>query len=203
MEIKSKITPEESLKIISDTILKNSKAIERSALNHSLLWGVLVVFTAMVVGHLWEHNGGPIWNLLWFAMTIVGIILERLLFKNKPKMPQSHLTSIFMFCGKILGAFCIVLFIAVLLAVNLIPYNAAMMMSYAMASFIIIIFGYYASVTGYIMRNKIVIALGIFSGTFGTIAAMLLEGSYKMLVIAAAAFLTMVLPYFIKKYGER
>lgn len=199
MENKSKITPEESLKIISDTLVKSSKALETSVLRHMLLWGVLVVVTAMLVGHLWEHNGGPKWNYLWFVMIVAGVVSERVLFKNESKLPDSHLTSIFKFNGIILGAFCIIFTIAGTLSISLIDYSHAMLISFSSTSFFIIVFGFSSCITGYLMQNRFVIAMGVLSGTLAPILAMLVDGSYKMLVIAAVAFITMVLPYFLKK----
>lgn len=199
METNSKFNPEESLKIISDTLLKSSKALETSLLKHSLLWGTLVTLTAMTIGHLWEHNGGPIWNLLWFAMILVGFVLERIIFKNESKIPESHLTSIYKFNGTILGAFCIVFTIAGTLSINLIDYEHAMFIAVSFTSFFIIVYGFSSCITGYLMRNKFVISMGVLSGTLGSVLAMIVDGSYKMLVIAAVAFITMVLPYFLKR----
>ena len=199
MKENSKITPEESLKIISDTLLKSSKSLETSLLKHSLLWGILVTITAMLVGHLWEHNGGPRWNFLWLAMMFVGIVLERVLFKNESKLPDGYLSSVFKFNGTLLGAFCFIFAIGGTLLVNLIDYNHAILLSIASTSFFIIVFGFSSSITGYLMHNRFVIAMGLLSGTVGSIFAMMVDGSYKMLVIAAVAFITMVLPYFLKR----
>lgn len=195
----TQITPEESLKIIRETLVKSSKALEISVLKHSLLWGVLVTVTAMVVGHLWEHNGGPVWNVLWFVMILVGFVLERMLFRNESKIPGSHLTSIYKFNGILLGAFSIIFTIAGTLSVNLIDYEHAMFMTASFASFFIIVYGFSSCITGYLMHNRFVIAMGVLSGTLGSILAMIVDGSYKMLVIAAVAFITLVLPYFLMK----
>ena len=199
METKSKITPEESLRIISDTLNNSSKALETSVLKHFLLWGILVVITAMTVGHLWEHNGGPKWNFLWLLMIPVGFVLKHMLLKNDSKLPDGYLTSVFNFNGRILGAFSCILAIAGTLSASLIDATHAILLTTSLTSFFIIIFGFASCITGYLMRNKLVIAMGIFSGTFGSIFAMLVDGSYKMLVIAAVAFVTMVLPYFLRR----
>ena len=86
-----------------------------------------------------------------------------------------------------------------MLAYYILPAEHSSVIQYALISFLVLVFGYGASITGFLMRNKVVISMGIFSGSIGAVLAMIVDGSYKMLVVAAVAFLTMVLPYFIRK----
>ena len=199
METKSNFTSEENLKLISDTLIKNSKALEHSALKHFLLWGGFITVTALVVGHLWQHYGGPIWNYLWFASLLVCDVVEHMLFKDEHKLPKGYITNIFRFSEKIFGIFCFIIAVAALLASYMLEPAVSASIYMAMTSFLVIAFGFGASMTGYLMRNKFVVTMGILSGSFGSILTMIVDGSYKMLVVAALAFFTMVLPYFIRR----
>lgn len=197
METKSNFSSEENSKLISDTLINNSKALEKSALRHFLLWGGFITITALVVGHLWEHYGGPIWNYLWFASLPVCDVVEHVMFKDEKKLPKGYITSIFRFSERMFGVFCFVIAVAALLSSYMLPPEISVAIYMAMTSFFIVAFGFAASITGYLMRNKVVVSLGIVSGSVGAVLAMVVDGSYKMLIVAAFAFLTMVLPYFI------
>ena len=199
METKSNFTSEENLKLISDILINNSKALEKSALRHFLLWGGFITVTALVVGHLWEHFGGPTWNYLWFVSLPVCDVVEHMLFRDEKKLPKGYITNIFRFSERICGVFCFILAIAALLASYMLDPSVSLPIYMALTSFVIIAFGFAASLTGYLMRNKFVVSMGILSGSFGSILAMIVDGSYKMLVVAAVAFITMVLPYFIRR----
>ena len=191
---------ERNSKIISETdIKKNGKSLESSVLKHSFLWGIIIVITAMTVGHLWEHNGGPKWNLLWFAAVFIGFALEHVLFKHDKRLCEGYITSVFKYNLRILIAFCCVFVITVMLSVCFIDYyHAELISTYIISSFIIIL-GFSSCITGYLMYNRPVILTGFISGTMGSILSLIADGSYKMIVLAGVAFITLVVPFCIKR----
>ncbi len=199
MDNNSKFSLQESRLLIEDTLLKDSNALEHSVLKHFLLWGGFITVTAMIVGHLWQHFGGPVWNYLWFLSLPLCDVVEHIMFKKEEKLPVGYTTSVFKFSGKIFGVFCFIMAVATLLATYMLPAEHTCIIQSALISFLVIVFGYAVSISGYLMRNKFVISIGLFSGSVGAVVAMIVDGPYKMLVIAAVAFLTMVLPYFVRK----
>ena len=68
------LSAENSLRLIAETIERSRKAIAKNSGKPLILWGALVTITSVVIWGLWTKTGTPMWNLLWFAMTAIGVI---------------------------------------------------------------------------------------------------------------------------------
>ena len=73
METKN-LTTESSLKIIAETMERSRMTIAKNSGRPLILWGCLVAVTSVIIYFLWSKTGSPVWNLLWFAMSIIGFI---------------------------------------------------------------------------------------------------------------------------------
>ena len=72
MEQMKEMTASESLALIAETMNNSRRTILRSGAKHFILWGVLLTVMSLVVYLLWHTTGKAVWNLLWFAMPVVG-----------------------------------------------------------------------------------------------------------------------------------
>ena len=53
--MEKELTAERSIEIIRETIEKSRRDVERQAGTPLIVWGSLVAFTAVIIGHSWEH----------------------------------------------------------------------------------------------------------------------------------------------------
>ena len=88
------LSPENSLRLIAETIEKSRNSIAKNAGKPLIFWGALVSITAFVIWALWTKTGNPMWNLLWLAMTVVGIIGNIFFSRKNEKMPDTEITRI-------------------------------------------------------------------------------------------------------------
>ncbi len=73
------MTAEESLSLISETLNSSRKEITRRSSKYYLLWGALLTIFSLMVYFLWKYTDRAAWNCLWFAMPVIGWIVERAL----------------------------------------------------------------------------------------------------------------------------
>ena len=76
MEFNNEMTAQESLRIISETMNNNRRDILRNSAKYFLLWGALLTAMSLTIYLLWHSSGKPVWNLLWFAMPVIGYLLR-------------------------------------------------------------------------------------------------------------------------------
>ena len=93
METKN-LTTESSLKIIAETMERSRMTIAKNSGRPLILWGCLVAVTSVIIYFLWSKTGSPVWNLLWFAMSIIGFICTIFMSKNSEKAPKNEVSRI-------------------------------------------------------------------------------------------------------------
>ena len=198
METEKDLTAERSLEIIRQSIEQSRRAVMKNSGTPMLIWGVLVFCTALVVGHLWEHAGGPKWNLLWFVMTIVGFAANYWVDKKHEHHPTG-------FVGKAIGYVWISFAIFALaiplstiivdLCTDTTSANCGYQVFFQILTAIeILLMGICATISGYILNNKIIVICGIISGIGGLWLASFINGGSQMLVLAGVAILTLIIP---------
>ncbi len=187
----SNMTAERSLEIISKAIEQSRNQMSGRIAKPLILWGVLVVITALTVGHLWQHCGSPIWNLLWLPMTVVGFILNRIL-DNRQK---THVTGIVpTLLGHVWLTFCffaIGTFAAIVIAFNIVPPSH---LTLPMTGIFAILMGMATAISGFILKIRLLTFCGIFAGILCLILDCYIDGGFKMLIIAAMAVIGLIIP---------
>lgn len=73
------MTAEESLSLITETLNSSRKEITRRSARYYLLWGTLLTVFSLIIYFLWKYADSAAWNCLWFAMPVIGWIVERAL----------------------------------------------------------------------------------------------------------------------------
>ena len=73
METNNNLSAEQSLKIISETMARNCRAIEKNQGTYYILWGVILAVVSALIYLLWNGTGNPVWNYLWFLIPVIGV----------------------------------------------------------------------------------------------------------------------------------
>ena len=117
--MENNFSAENSLRLITETIERSRRTMAKNSGKPMILWGSLVAVTSVVIWLLWTKTGSPMWNFLWFAMSVIGTIFSRLISRNQEQVPASEISRIL---GKVwmwfgifaTGFFALVLLVALL-----------------------------------------------------------------------------------------
>lgn len=192
MEQNSQMTPEQSLRIINETLNNNRRAIIKSSGNYFILWGCILLAVAVAVYSLWSRTGSPVWNCLWFLTPVIGYPLAALMNKKSEKIPSSFVGNVLGWSWSVFGAFSIILSVCAILWA---PMNLTLV--------IILLFGSAEAMSGVVLKNWPIIIAGMLTGIAGAIVAVkLANDSHQIIVFIVAGIilaLTGVLLKIIKK----
>ena len=181
MELNKEMTAQESLRIISETLNNNRRAILRNGAKYFLLWGAVLTVFSLVIFALWRSTGNPAWNWLWFAMPVVGYPLAAILRKHETVVPKNILGSLIGQTWALYGLFAIVISA---IAVFFVPMHISLL--------IVVLMGFAEAISGLLLKNWPIIVAGIILGIGGAVAAMLLKGAEQHLLFTLGGILLMV-----------
>ena len=181
MELNNELTAQESLRIISETLNSNRRAILRNGAKYFILWGAILTVFSLVIYALWHGTGNPAWNWLWFAMPIVGYPLAAMLRKQETVVPKNILGSLIGQTWGLYGFFAIVISAV---AVFFVPMHITLL--------IVVLMGFAESVSGLLLKNWPILVAGIVLGIGGAVGAMLLKGAEQHLLFTLGGILLMV-----------
>ena len=198
METNNEMTAERSLEIIRKTIENNRRVVSENMGYSLILWGVLVVVFSLVIGHLWKHNGGPIWNCLWGLIWIPGLLGESCLKKKKQYVPENYMGRIVGYVWLTYGLFFTVFGVVLsLIGSGVIPVHVAAenhRLFLPVSSIYILCFGMATTTNGFILKNVVIIVCGFVAGLCGFVAGLIYNGAESMFVMAAVALIGLVMP---------
>ena len=191
------LSPENSLRLIAETIERSRKAIAKNSGKPLILWGSLVTITAVIIWGLWTKTGTPMWNLLWFAMTAIGIIATYYMTRNQEKIPESDTKRILGNVWKWFGIFTTGLY-ALLWVAALILYarGTETVITINLTLIIALMMGLCGAISGSVMKMKAVTA----AATVGTALSVLLvllvpDGSpVQILCFAILGVIALIIP---------
>lgn len=188
MEKNSNLTAEQSLKIINDSLNSSRLTIIRHSGDFFILWGTLLLLFSMLVFFLWKNTGSPVWNMLWFAMPLIGYPIAWFTQKKKEAIPDNFVSGLLRATWTIFGIFSLVISAC---AVFLVPMNITLV--------VILLFGCAEAISGTILKNYSIIIAGLFTGILGAVAAVkLAAGSEQLLLFAVAGVILALTGIFIK-----
>ncbi len=194
------LSADRSLQIIGEAIERSRKAMTKNAGNSYIAWGTVVAVTALVISYLWMNHGGPIWNWLWATIFITGPILHRLLKIDDMEETASHL-------GRLIGKvwFSMGLFSAIIgFGTGLFCGLLHIELSTDLTATIILLYGIAATITGFMLKNRLIIATGLIGGLGGYFGAIAVSHSaYGLLVLAAVSVISGVIPGILIKLNNR
>ncbi len=171
MEQNKEMTPQQCLSLIAETLNNSRQDILRGSAKFFILWGSVLTIFSLIIYSCWHISGSPYWNLLWFALPLVGYPLSMLLSKKEQGVPKSEL-------GRLLGqvwiayaAFSICLSVVAVVAV---PMNLTLI--------IVIVLGFAECISGVILKNWPIIIAGFILGVAGAVMAMLIKSEAQLLL---------------------
>ena len=181
MELNNELTAQDSLRVITETLNNNRRAILRNGAKYFILWGALLTVFSLVIFALWHCTGNPVWNWLWFAMPIVGYPLATILRKQETVVPKNILGTMIGQTWAIYGLFAIVISA---IAVFFVPMHITLL--------IVLLMGFAEAISGLLLKNWPILVAGIVLGIGGAVAAMLLKGAEQHLLFTLGGVLLMV-----------
>ena len=198
MEENKNLTAERSLEIIRESIERSQRTITRNSALPMIWWGVCVVIFSFIIAYLWKNHGGPAWNALWAVMWLVGYVGNWMIDKKNETVPTTFVgksisyvwTTFGIFCGGIGFMFCFI-------GNGILPLELIMPKVYAfgcITSVISLCFGMGTTITGLIIRNRIIQVCGLIAGLGGFFCALHFPGHEQLYVMAAVAVIGLVVP---------
>lgn len=187
MELNKEMTAQESLRIISETMNNNRRDILRNSAKYFLLWGALLTAMSLVIYLLWHSTGKPVWNMLWFAMPVVGYLLAGLLHKRDAAVPDNLVGKP---TGQIWALFGALSVTISAIAIFLVPMPITLL--------IVVLMGSAEGVSGILLKNWPIIIGGFVLAVGGAVAAVLLKGAEQLLLFTLGGILLMVTGLAVK-----
>ena len=201
MEENKNLTAERSLEIIRESIERSQRTITRNSALPMIWWGVCVVAFSFIIAYLWANHGGPVWNVLWFVMWIIGWAGDWLIAKRNETVPSTfvgktigHVWATFgIFCGGVGILFGFI-------GNGMLPLELIMPKVYVfgcITSIISLCFGIATTITGLIIRNRIIQVCGLVAGIGGFFGALHFPDHRQLFVMAAVAIVGLIVPGII------
>ena len=181
MEQNKEMTVQESLSIITETFNKNRKDILRNSAKFFFLWGALLTILSLGIYLLWHFTGKPQWNLLWFAMPVIGYPLAALMGRYQVAQPQNEVSKMLGGVWGVFGSFAIALSA---IAIFLVPMNVSLI--------IVIILGLAECMSGVLLKNWPIIVCGFLLGICGAVVAMLVKSEAQLLIFTLGGVLLLL-----------
>ena len=185
------MTAQKSLGIITEMMNNSRRAILQNSGKHFILWGVLLTIMSLVIYELIHITKAPIWNLLWFAMPLIGFPMAHFIGKSKVEVPQSiiskQLHGIWLaYCAFAVVISAVFMFIA--------PQNITLI--------IIMAFGFAECISGITLRNWAIIVGGFIIGVGGAIAAIILRSEAQLLLFTLCGLVLFVSGLIVKSQNK-
>lgn len=169
MEQNKEMTPQESLSLISETLNNNRKDIMRRSGRYYILWGCLLAVLSVVIYALWKGTEKEVWNMLWFAMPLIGYPAARWMRKKEPSAEtQNEITRITHGVWTAFGimACSVAAFTLVFSELSESVFKTLAALA-GLTAEIVLLFGFAECVTGVALKNWIIKIAGIVTGIGG------------------------------------
>ena len=180
------MTAQQSFSIITEMVNNSRRSILQNSAKHFLLWGALLTIMSLVIYETIHITRNPIWNLLWFAMPLIGFPMAHFIGK-KTMVPQNiiskQLHGVWLaYCAFAVVTSAVFMFIA--------PQNLTLI--------IIMAFGFAQCVAGIILKNWSIIVSGFILGVGGAIAAIMLRSEAQLLLFTLCGVILVVTGLIVK-----
>ena len=182
----NELSPEKSLQLISDMISKSRTELSKTTGKPFLIWGFCVLATSLLVWITWSQTGNPKWNLLWYAMIVVGGGLKRSK-RGEKRTARTFIGSAIDTTWILFGCIsCSVAVINIFVAIPVLLY-------------ILLLMGFATALTGSLLKRPAIIACGVASIL---VCIPLGAGFWNMgpdstLAMSLSALISLVIPGFI------
>ena len=198
MEEKSNLTAERSLKIIRESIERSQRTINNNSAIPLSWWGLCVVIFSLLIAYLWKNHGGPVWNMLWAVLWLVGYAGDRVIDKRRESVPTTFVGETIGHVWATFGVFCCGIGMLLgFIGCGMLPMELIMSKVYIfdyITSIISLCFGMGTTITGLVIRNRIIQICGLIAGIGGFFGALHFPGHTQLYVMTAVAFIGLIVP---------
>ena len=198
MEENMNMTAERSLEIIRESIERSQRTITNNSALPMVWWGVCIIIFSLLIAYLWKNYGGPVWNLLWAAMWLVGYVGNRIIDKKQETIPTTFVSKTIGYVWGTFGIFCGGMGLLLgLIGCGILPWKLIMPNLFVMGcitSIISLCFGMGTTITGRIIRSGIIQICGFLAGLGGFFCALHFPGHQQLYVMAAVAVIGLIVP---------
>lgn len=204
--MENNLSAENSLRIIAETIERSRRTITKNSGKPLILWGVLVALFSLIIWGLWTKTGSPIWNFLWFAMSAIGFVCMKTLFRNREKVPETEVSRML---GKIwmwFGIFATGFFALVWVAWGIRSLTGVEgTLSVDLTLIILLMMGLGGTLSGAVLGNKVVTASSLIATTFAALFLMVMPTGSPLRILSFAilgVFALIVHGIILQKQGR-
>ena len=202
MKEKENLTAERSLEIIRESIESSQRTITKNSAYSLVWWGICVIAFALLISYLWNNHGGPVWNVMWAAMWVIGYLGERVIDKRKEPVPKNFVSKtigqVWATFGIFIGAIGMIFGVISCGLLTLTCYasdsNLSGNLYINLTSIISLCFGIASTITGFITKNRIVQVCGFIAGLGGFFCALKFPWAEQLYVMAVVALIGLVIP---------
>ena len=204
--MENNFSAENSLRIIAETIERSRRTITKNSGKPLILWGVLVALFSLIIWGLWTKTGSPIWNFLWFAMSAIGFVCMKTLFRNREKVPETEVSRML---GKIwmwFGIFATGFFALVWVAWGIRSLTGVEgTLRVDLTLIILLMMGLGGTLSGAVLENKVVTASALIATTFAALFLMVMPTGSPLRILSFAilgVFALIVPGIILQKQGR-
>ena len=204
--MENNLSAENSLRIIAETIERSRRTITKNSGKPLILWGVLVALFSLIIWGLWTKTGSPIWNFLWFAMSAIGFVCMKTLFRNREKVPETEVSRML---GKIwmwFGIFATGFFALVWIAWGIRSLTGVEgTLRVDLTLIILLMMGLGGTLSGAVLGNKVVTASALIATTFAALFLMVMPTGSPLRILSFAilgVFALIVPGIILQKQGR-
>ena len=204
--MENNLSAENSLRIIAETIERSRRTITKNSGKPLILWGVLVALFSLIIWGLWTKTGSPAWNFLWFAMSAIGFVCMKTLFRNREKVPETEVSRM---PGKIwmwFGIFATGFFALVWVAWGIRSLTGVEgTLSVDLTLIILLMMGLGGTLSGAVLENKVVTASALIATTFAALFLMVMPTGSPLRILSFAilgVFALIVPGIILQKQGR-
>ena len=204
--MENNLSAENSLRIIAETIERSRRTITKNSGKPLILWGVLVALFSLIIWGLWTKTGSPIWNFLWFAMSAIGFVCMKTLFRNREKVPETEVSRMlgksWMWFGIVATGFFALVWVAWGIR-SLTGVEGTLRVDLTLI--ILLMMGLGGTLSGAVLGNKVVTASSLIATTFAALFLMVMPTGSPLRILSFAilgVFALIVPGIILQKQGR-
>ena len=198
MEEKNNMTAERSLEIIRESIERSQRTINKNSAIPMVWWGLCVVVFSLIIAYLWNNHGGPVWNMLWAVLWLIGYAGNWMIDKRRESVPTTFVGKVIGHVWATFGVFCCgVGMLFGFIGSGMLPMEIIMPKVYifgCITSIISLCFGMGTTITGLVIRNRVIQVCGLVAGIGGFFGALHFPSHAQLYVMAVVALIGLIVP---------
>ena len=188
----TRLTPEESLKIIQETLENNRRSMYAKGVLAYLLWGSLLMIFSLGIYLLWSRTGNGNWNLIWIALPVIGYSLSMRISLRGERGPRNLISKMLRDIWNLFCLFGVSLFILSWLIPEM-----------DISLILILLFGFALSLSGVGFKNAIITICGFVIAIGGAILSFVLDKDPEQLLMFTFAGLMLIITGLLVRHSIR